>query len=81
MTLGLDLYDSKRLKFQPFVGGAFEGPVMLGSQLDFRFLMESRPGEFGVMAYLSLKARFSIEWLPGNGFYSNFGLGIGAHFW
>lgn len=81
MTLGLDLYDSKRLKFQPFVGGAFEGPVMLGSQLDFRFLMESSPGEFGVMAYLSLKARFSIEWLPGNGFYSNFGLGIGAHFW
>ena len=93
VTVGFDVYENKRLKFQPFIGGIEF--YTAGLQADFRFWMSKTPGgEFQGATYLSLKFRYmgiyspaktdaeSGDDAPEEALWSNwFFVGLGIHFW
>ena len=97
ITAGIDVYENKWLKFQPFAGGA-ESFLTVGLQGDFRFWMSKTPGsEFHDATYLSLKFRYmgiyhdtktatsdeteEVEWTEEKEWDHRFFVGIGVHFW
>jgi len=79
-TFGYDVYDSRYIKVQPFVG--FWNPIVAGAQLDYRFLAtDGISRDIGAQPYLSLKIRYALEWFPGKGINHSLAIGLGAHFW
>lgn len=97
ITAGIDVYENKWLKFQPFAGGA-ESFFTVGLQGDFRFWMSKTPGsEFHDATYLSLKFRYmgiyhdtktatsdeteEVEWTEEKEWSHRFFIGIGVFFW
>lgn len=96
ITAGIDVYENKWLKFQPFAGGA-ESFLTVGLQGDFRFWMSKTPGEFHDATYLSLKFRYmgiyhdtktatsdeteEVEWTEEKEWSHRFFIGIGVFFW
>ena len=97
VTVGIDVYENKRLKFQPFIGGIEF--YTAGLQADFRFWMsKTRGSEFHDATYFSLKFRYmgiyhtaktvtasEEDFEKGTSeekeWCNRFLLGIGVHFW
>jgi len=96
VTAGIDVYENKWLKIQPFAGGW--DFFTAGLQGDFRFWMSKTPGSgFHDATYLSLKFRYmgiyhdtktatsdeteEIEWTEEKEWDHRFFVGIGVHFW
>lgn len=96
VTAGIDVYENKWLKIQPFAGGW--DFFTAGLQGDFRFWMSKTPGsEFHDATYLSLKFRYmgiyhdtktatsdeteEVEWTEEKEWDHRFFVGIGVHFW
>lgn len=96
ITAGIDVYENKWLKVQPFVGGY--DLFTAGMQVDFRFWMSKTPGEFNGATYMTLKLRYmGIYYAPDAAtmgynpseekpsvekeWYNRFFIGIGVHFW
>ena len=96
ITAGIDVYENKWLKVQPFVGGY--DLYTAGIQADFRFWMSKTPGEFHGAEYMTLKFRYmgiyyapdiaTIGYNPSEEtpsvkkeWYNRFYFGIGVHFW
>ncbi len=96
ITAGIDVYENKWLKFQPFVG--WYDLFTTGLQVDFRFWMSKRPGDFQGATYMTLKFRYmgiyyapDIETIGYNPseekpsvekeWYNRVYLGVGIHFW
>ena len=96
VTAGIDVYENKWLKFQPFAGGG-ESFLTVGLQGDFRFWMSKTPGEFHGAEYMTLKFRYmgiyhdtktatsdeteEVEWTEEKEWDHRFFVGIGVHFW
>ena len=96
VTAGIDVYENKWLKIQPFAGGW--DFFTAGLQGDFRFWMSKTPGsEFHDATYLSLKFRYmgiyhdtktatsdeteEDELAEEKQWDHRFFVGIGVHFW
>lgn len=95
VTAGIDVYENKRLKIQPFAGGW--DFFTAGLQADFRFWMSKTPGEFHGAEYMTLKFRYmgiyhdtktaasdeteEVEWTEEKEWDHRFFVGIGVHFW
>ena len=96
ITAGIDVYENKWLKVQPFAGGY--DLYTAGIQADFRFWMSKTPGEFHGAEYMTLKFRYmgiyyapdiaTIGYNPSEEtpsvkkeWYNRFYFGIGVHFW
>ncbi len=83
ITAGIDVYENKWIKIQPFAGGY--DLFTAGLQVDYRFWMSKTPGpEFHDATYLTLKLRYmgiynapeaKKEW------HNRIYLGLGLHFW
>ena len=95
VTAGIDVYENKWLKIQPFAGGW--DFFTAGLQADFRFWMSKTPGEFHGAEYMTLKFRHmgiyhdtktaasdeteEVEWTEEKEWDHRFFVGIGVHFW
>ncbi|SHG91707.1 hypothetical protein SAMN05720761_106113 [Fibrobacter sp. UWCM] len=95
VTAGIDVYENKWLKIQPFAGGW--DFFTAGLQADFRFWMSKTPGEFHGAEYMTLKFRYmgiyhdtktatsdeteEVEWTEEKEWDHRFFVGIGVHFW
>lgn len=96
ITAGIDVYENKWLKIQPFAGGY--DLFTAGIQADFRFWMSKTPGEFHSATYMTLKFRYmGIYYAPDiatvgynpseeepsieKKWYNRVYLGVGIHFW
>ena len=95
VTAGIDVYENKWLKIQPFAGGW--DFFTAGLQADFRFWMSKTPGEFHGAEYMTLKFRYmgiyhdtktatsdeteEVEWTEEKEWDLRFFVGIGVHFW
>ncbi len=95
VTAGIDVYENKWLKIQPFAGGW--DFFTAGLQADFRFWMSKTPGEFHGAEYMTLKFRYmgiyhdtktatsdeteEVEWTEEMQWDHRFFVGIGVHFW
>ena len=95
VTAGIDVYENKWLKIQPFAGGW--DFFTAGLQADFRFWMSKTPGEFHGAEYMTLKFRYmgiyhdtktatsdeteEVEWTEEKQWDHRFFVGIGVHFW
>lgn len=96
ITVGIDVYENKWLKIQPFAGGY--DLFTAGIQADFRFWMSKTPGEFHSATYMTLKFRYmGIYYAPDiatvgynpseeepsieKKWYNRVYLGVGIHFW
>jgi hypothetical protein len=96
VTAGIDVYENKWLKIQPFAGGW--DFFTAGLQGDFRFWMSKTPGSgFHDATYLSLKFRYmgiyhdtktatsdeteEVEWTEEKEWSHRFFIGIGVFFW
>ena len=96
ITAGIDVYENKWLKIQPFAGGY--DLFTAGIQADFRFWMSKTPGEFHSATYMTLKFRYmGIYYAPDiatvgynpseeepsieKKWYNRVYLGLGIHFW
>ena len=95
VTAGIDVYENKWLKIQPFAGGW--DFFTAGLQADFRFWMSKTPGEFHGAEYMTLKFRYmgiyhdtktatsdkteEVEWTEEKEWDYRFFVGIGVHFW
>jgi len=96
ITAGIDVYENKWLKVQPFAGGY--DLFTAGIQADFRFWMSKTPGEFHGATYMTLKFRYmGIYYAPDiatvgynpseeepsieKKWYNRVYLGVGIHFW
>ena len=95
ITAGIDVYENKWLKVQPFAGGY--DLYTAGIQADFRFWMSKTPGEFHGAEYMTLKFRYmgiyhdtktatsdeteEVEWTEEMQWDHRFFVGIGVHFW
>ena len=83
ITAGIDVYENKWIKIQPFAGGY--DLFTAGLQVDYRFWMSKTPGpEFHDATYLTLKLRYmgiynapeaKKEW------HNRVYLGFGVHVW
>lgn len=59
VTAGLDVFETKHFKFQPFLGGNGPDFITAGLQGEFRFWMSKTPGPgFRDASYLSLKLKY-----------------------
>ena len=96
ITAGIDVYENKWLKIQPFAGGY--DLFTAGLQVDYRFWMSKTPGEFHSATYMTLKIRYmGIYYAPDvatvgynpseeepsieKKWYNRVYLGVGIHFW
>lgn len=95
VTAGIDVYENKWLKIQPFAGGW--DFFTAGLQADFRFWMSKTPGEFHGAEYMTLKFRYmgiyhdtktatsdeteEDELAEEKQWDHRFFVGIGVHFW
>ena len=96
ITAGIDVYENKWLKVQPFLGEY--DLFTAGMQADFRFWMSKTPGEFHSATYMTLKIRYmGIYYAPDvatvgynpseeepsieKKWYNRVYLGVGIHFW
>ena len=96
ITAGIDVYENKWLKIQPFAGGY--DLFTAGLQVDYRFWMSKTPGEFHSATYMTLKIRYmGIYYAPDvatvgynpseeepsieKKWYNRIYLGLGLHFW
>ena len=95
VTAGIDVYENKWLKIQPFAGGW--DFFTAGLQADFRFWMSKTPGEFHGAEYMTLKFRYmgiyhdtktatsdeteEVQWTEEKEWDHRFFVGIGVHFW
>lgn len=96
ITAGIDVYENKWLKVQPFAGGY--DLFTAGLQVDYRFWMSKTPGEFHSATYMTLKIRYmGIYYAPDvatvgynpseeepsieKKWYNRIYLGLGLHFW
>ena len=97
ITAGIDVYENKWLKIQPFAGGY--DLFTAGLQVDYRFWMsKTRGSEFHDATYLTVKLRYmGIYYAPDvatvgynlseeepsieKKWYNRVYLGVGIHFW
>lgn len=95
VTAGIDVYENKWLKIQPFAGGW--DFFTAGLQADFRFWMSKTPGDLHGAEYMTLKFRYmgiyhdtktatsdeteEVEWTEEKEWDHRFFVGIGVHFW
>ena len=95
VTAGIDVYENKWLKIQPFAGGW--DFFTAGLQADFRFWMSKTPGEVHSAEYMTLKFRYmgiyhdtktatgdeteEDELAEEKQWEHRFFVGIGVHFW
>ena len=77
VTAGLDVFETKHFKFQPFLGGNGPDFITAGLQGEFRFWMSKTPGPgFRDASYLSLKLKYmAIRWSH------HLFVGLGIHIW
>lgn len=87
VTWGYVLYDSRIVKFHPFIGAGgtneYGGLILGGAQTDFRFGFEKGvDSKFSTQGHLALKLRYMGGYsFKKNGYVNMFMIGLGAHLW